>query len=172
MRRRSQSRFFSSFFFSFGFLPPRPLFGITLSSLSRKKTLRERERSRDDDDDDDPRRTRKPLPRCSSSYSSSGVIARRSFVRRTLLLKAPRMDDVSSIGVVSRGMNLRQSKNKRLGPKRRVVKDVRRKERERERERERENERQKKTRAKLGVSVVAHHDDITQTNKQSSAFYY
>ena len=170
MRRRSQSRFFSSFFFSFGFLPPRPLFGITLSSLSRKKTLRERERSRDDDDDDDPRRTRKPPPRCSSSYSSSGVIARRSFVRRTLLLKAPRMDDVSSIGVVSRGMNLRQSKNKRLGPKRRVVKDVRRK--ERERERERENERQKKTRAKLGVSVVAHHDDITQTNKQSSAFYY
>ncbi len=146
MRRQSQSRFFP---LSFSLLDDSLVFATKAlpcvwdnALLSRAKK-HERERPRDDDDD--PKRTRKPPPRCSSS-SSSGVITRSSIVFSVLcgaLFFSRQMDDFSSIGVVSRGMNETiQSKNKRRDqsgtPRRGVVKDVRHKERERERKTEKE----------------------------------
>ena len=75
---------------------------------------------------------------------------RRAASSRVVVLSSSRATDViSSIGVVSRGMNETQSNPKTKGldqsgttPRRGVVKDVRRKDRERERERERKTEKE------------------------------
>ena len=98
-------------------------------------------------------------------------------MRRTLLL-APQMDDFSSIGVVSRGMNETiQSKNKRLGPKRYYSSARRRKRRptQRKRERERERERERKTEKEaqswlflLLLTMMILHKQI----HKSAMFYY